>query len=638
MSKEIWEKNLKAMEKWYPPFADMIREKRSGQSQQTGDEIEISLEQSWDGEQIFRIKKEDRSLYLNGKRDAKEPVQTWLKRLGKLHKYAPVFLFGLGSGAYLKALVQNTDKEVNIVAYEPSLSIFTAMLEETDLSEEIKDRPIAFVVEGVNEEEFEAILGRVVAVESLEFLKEEIHPNYRVFYREKILKYMKMLQRMTEDIRVGFNSGELFSGDLAKNVLYNMRYICEGYHTKNLFDAVPHDGAAILVAAGPSLNKNIKELKKAKNKAFIVAVDTAVKPLLKAGVAPDAFMTIDPRKPLELLDMDGARDIPIIAPTCARHSLIENQKGKKIFFFDGYVIPFRAYKKNGKQFYNVSLGGSVACSVFSLLYKMGFQTIILVGQDLAYTNNRSHADGTFAEKMKEENTEGMIMVKGNYEEKVPTITNLRIYLEWFEMYIEGMKKRREVRVINATEGGAYIKGTELMTLKEAVAENCKEEIDLEACIEKMKPEFTEEEQRNAAEYLRSIPGKYDEIINKTKLLKKAYRNLDKASRSGNLQKESCRKLLKKIRQLTDECQGNDGFQLIEITMPTAEYIVRSEYYYEGSNIAEEMQEVARKGMKYSELLKKCAELLKSITEDVLRYEPFELDCGSVSGSSEEKGA
>lgn len=91
MSKEIWEKNLKAMEKWYPPFADMIREKRSGQNQQTGDGIEVSLEQSWDGERIFRIKKEERSLYLNGKRNAKEPVQTWLKRLGKLHKYAPFF-------------------------------------------------------------------------------------------------------------------------------------------------------------------------------------------------------------------------------------------------------------------------------------------------------------------------------------------------------------------------------------------------------------------------------------------------------------------------------------------------------------------------------------------------------------------
>ena len=37
----------------------------------------------------------------------------------------------------------------------------------------------------------------------------------------------------------------------------------------------------------------------------------------------------------------------------------------------------------------------VACSAFSLVYKLGFSRIILVGQDLALTGNKTHADGTF---------------------------------------------------------------------------------------------------------------------------------------------------------------------------------------------------------------------------------------------------
>ena len=56
----------------------------------------------------------------------------------------------------------------------------------------------------------------------------------------------------------------------------------------------------ILVSAGPSLNKNIMELKKAKNKAFIVATDTAVKPLLKAGIEPDLMVMVDGEKPKRL--------------------------------------------------------------------------------------------------------------------------------------------------------------------------------------------------------------------------------------------------------------------------------------------------------------------------------------------------
>ena len=152
-------------------------------------------------------------------RNAKEPIKTWLERLGDIHRYAPVFLFGVGNGAYLKALVQNTEKEVNIVAYEPSVSIFLAMLQEIDLGQEIEDRPIAFIVEGMNEEEFKPVMNKVLAVENIEFLREEAHPNYREFYGELLVKYMKTLRKRAEAIKVNYNTGVLFSKDLAKNCM-----------------------------------------------------------------------------------------------------------------------------------------------------------------------------------------------------------------------------------------------------------------------------------------------------------------------------------------------------------------------------------------------------------------------------------
>lgn len=144
--------------------------------------MKISVEASWDGEKIFQIQKEGRRLYLGGKRNAKEPVQMWAGRVGQLNQHAPVFLFGLGSGAYLKALIQNTKKEVNVVAYEPSDAIFRKMLEEVDLSEEIADRPIAFLVEGINETEFTAVLSKLLVLENVASLREEIHPNYKEVY------------------------------------------------------------------------------------------------------------------------------------------------------------------------------------------------------------------------------------------------------------------------------------------------------------------------------------------------------------------------------------------------------------------------------------------------------------------------
>lgn len=619
MSKEIWEKNIEAMKKWYPDFADLLLEKKDIE-----EGIVVSVERSLDGEKIFRVgirpgsetETEEKLCYLGGKRNAREPVQIWLERMGELHRHAPVFLFGAGSGAYLKALVKHTQEEVNIVVYEPSVTIFRTMLSETDLSEEITGRPIAFLVEGINETEFEPVMDKLVAVESLVFLKAETHPGYRELFGEKILEYVRKLQRRTEAMLVGYNSGVLFAGSLAQNVLQNMKYVCDGYNTKKLSDTIPHDGPAILVAAGPSLNKNIQELKKAKNKAFILAVDTAIKPLVKAGIIPDAFFTIDPHKPLDLIDIEGAEQIPVIAPTSANHALLDHQKGKKIFYFDGYAIPYHIYSMNQKSFLEVSTGGSVACNCFSVLFKMGFNTIILVGQDLAYTNNKSHADGTFQEEMPQENTKNMIMVKGNYEEQVPTLQNLRMYLDWFAWYVKGIKKRFDVRVINATEGGAWIEGTELMTLKDAIAETCKDkdEFDFTKCISQMESEFTKEERAKAVAYLHTVPEECRSLKKLAGKLNKAYRRLAKLSSGGQMNKEACVKQLERVKKLTKQCYQKEIYQLVEVTMPGAQYIVRSEFYEESDTPEEEAREIARKGIKYSGLLEQCADVLKEIAE------------------------
>ena len=90
MKETILEKNLEAMEQWYPDFADLIRKKKYQE-----DNTKIWTEQSQDKEIIFRIETNGKKLYLGGKRNAKDPIQMWQERLGEIHKYAPVFLFGV---------------------------------------------------------------------------------------------------------------------------------------------------------------------------------------------------------------------------------------------------------------------------------------------------------------------------------------------------------------------------------------------------------------------------------------------------------------------------------------------------------------------------------------------------------------
>jgi hypothetical protein len=126
---------------------------------------------------------------------------------------------------------------------------------------------------------------------------------------------------------------------------------------------------------------------------------------------------------------------------------------------------------------------------------LGFDKIILVGQDLAFTGNKSHADGTFKETMAVEDTKDFLMVPGNVEKMVPTREDFDNYRKWFEEFIEYWKGIKDVQFINATEGGALIKGTQIMTLKDAISLYCTEMVDIKSCIAQLKPVFSEEEQK-----------------------------------------------------------------------------------------------------------------------------------------------
>ena len=146
------------------------------------------------------------------------------------------------------------------------------------------------------------------------------------------------------------------------------------------------------------------ELKKAVGKAFIIAVDTAIKPLVKAGIIPDMFAMLDGKKPLELVEVEEVREIPMVAYVTGAKSIFNYHMGKKFFLDENYRYVQDLFAMNGKEIYQLPGGGSVATLAFSLVCHLGFDKIILVGQDLAFTGNKSHADGTFKETMAVEDT------------------------------------------------------------------------------------------------------------------------------------------------------------------------------------------------------------------------------------------
>ena len=156
------------------------------------------------------------------------------------------------------------------------------------------------------------------------------------------------------------NTFILLQDEFADNYLANMYEFFNNYTIDGLYDCFEEidkeKRPAIVVSAGPSLDKNINELKKAKDKAFMIVVDTALKAVLRAGIVPDLTITIDPHKPLILFEDERIRELPMIFCIMSNKQVMDSQKGKKIFFGDSESYIQAIFNKYDKKLSHIRNG------------------------------------------------------------------------------------------------------------------------------------------------------------------------------------------------------------------------------------------------------------------------------------------
>ncbi len=624
MSMELRDRNLKALEKRFPGICDVIEERREKLIKMEG--MAVIEETAFNGEQILAVHKNGRKLYLAGRRNPLAHPINQISVLGRITPHASIFILGMGNIHYLEKLSEKTDGSEVLLLYEPLFSIFDKQLDRIDLEEMFGKRTVALVVGGINEDGLEGVVGTMLQGDQVPLMKFFVLPNYIELCKEQVNRFLEDLVEKSEEYYMGVGTQMFFSPYQAENFYHNVQYIMTGYKAFQLFRTIPDDIPAFVISAGPSLDKNIKELKRAKNKSFIIAVDTAVKPLLREGIVPDMFATLDGVKPLEVVEIEEAKEIPMLTKVSAAEAIMDYHTGKKFFPDEGYAYVSKMFEMNGKTIEGFPVGGSIATLAFSLVCHLGIRKIIFVGQDLAYTDNKSHADRTFQEKMPEEDTEGFMKVPGNYEKEVATLKNLDIYRKWFEEYIERWESKYEVEFINATEGGAKIKGTKLMSLAEAIDQECTKEVDIKSCIDQLEPIFTKEEQEKILAFFHDTPKKVQEIVVLARKGKKLYQQIERLCKSENMDKQAYVRVLEKIKYVRKKIEENPNYQLIRISMTKAELIVRSGQYLRIESVMEEGMELARQGRKFMELLEEYAKIIKKYTEETVGKAGMEAEC------------
>lgn len=230
---------------------------------------------------------------------------------------------------------------------------------------------------------------------------------------------------------------------------------------------------AIIVAAGPSLDKNVKLLLDKPEDVIIVAVETVFRKLIGLGVKVDYVIVSDATSRI-CGHMTGLwnSQVPLLYLSTAYRAFARDYAG------DCYMILQKDYDRSEEMASQMkvntySTGGSVATVALDICIRLGCKSIAFAGLDLAYTDNFAHAEGT-ARRVAND-IEDMPKVDGytfyytddgKYKVKktlVPTSNLFNIYRNWMEKRV-----RREdvgITVYDASEGGSIVEGMEIISLK-----------------------------------------------------------------------------------------------------------------------------------------------------------------------------
>ena len=356
-----------------------------------------------------------------------------------------LWLYGVGSGVLVEqALERFPGASVNVVVMNPG--VFGQVLRLRDQTDWLADRDVELHLAHRMErfqEPFAVSPGSSAAT-------------IPAAYRLRDIVYIKL----NEDYNNQYHEKRFRPEQWSDSYFERLRNLPAA---TELFEQVD-SSKAVVVGGGPTLSDLIPRLRRFhKDGVPIAAVDTALKPLLDAGIVPDLCVVSDPtERNLSRFDFDlqETENCPLLFFPFIPESLLRRWPGNK------YVAgPAQGWDNlpEGRGWLNELPGFSIGVSVIHLaidfVRRAGAERVYLAGADFGNPGGSTYAEGALLGgghdgKTDPEFAPDMQIVDG-YGNLIPTNFSLRRFCRYLEQYISN---HPEVDFINMSRKGARIRG------------------------------------------------------------------------------------------------------------------------------------------------------------------------------------
>lgn len=436
---------------------------------------------------------------MNGAQDEAKRIVNSIKN--KDEKNIVRIIYGLGLGYLVDEAAKNLQGK--IIVYEPDLNLIKTVLSLAKIDGLYKNNVFLCSDKDVLSEYAYALTDENSNI-SITFLN----------YHKKFLDDIKDVLYTAQKAQARHRGDK---GTLYKKIpmaLYNSCINLEKIlKTPNILDLkdIYKGKTAICLSAGPSLAENIEIIKKNQDKFVIFALNPTIKLLAKHDIQPDFILYIETINNIAQFQYDIVKNsYLILEPYCYWKTYTLQSKGifnyiSENTFLNPWVLDCLKSKTN------LQTMGTVSYMALMSAFIMGFEKIILIGQDLAYKDGNCYAKGSHYENLKcvfKKELNKYVIEPDNIEEfekavklsakdtqimklnakryleflnnniatikaqdgsLLPTQTGYAIFVDIFRKLAKDLKEiKPTLKLINSSIGGAQIDNFENLELYEVV--------------------------------------------------------------------------------------------------------------------------------------------------------------------------
>ena len=369
---------------------------------------------------------------------------------------------GIGLG-YIPLAAAKTYPDIpKIVIIEPSIEAFEMAISMVDLTELFRYEKLEIYLEKATSP------SRLVINHAEDFYigicRRITHLPSRLIFGDKIICLENEINETINYMLTGWNTSRNFGETINDNGIHNLISLFNSITIDRLKDKFTNT-PAIIVASGPSLEKDLDTIKQIEDKALILACDSSVRPLVDKNIIPHMFFSVDHKK----MNFDKIK-----------YDLDELRDSIFVYWMDTNIDSVRSFPGNRRVAvmssnvflntiirsilgYSFNLPGSVTSNsdiaVLTASY-LGCNPIIVAGMDLAFSHGKDHTSGTVVKNHL--NKKKLTLVEGLKGYPLYSIIPMVSGRIAFEKNIQ----IHDNEFIDVSLSGAFINGTKIKSLKE----------------------------------------------------------------------------------------------------------------------------------------------------------------------------